>query len=71
MNTGVGNAISTIDQLRDPLRQDLLQMQSTMEQARSLIANIQALFEAMTIISRKRLTICAWRLKSLRNSARA
>jgi phospholipid/cholesterol/gamma-HCH transport system substrate-binding protein len=37
----MGNVNSTIDQLREPLRQDLLQMQSTMEQARSLIASVQ------------------------------
>jgi virulence factor Mce-like protein len=41
-DTTVMNVNSTIDQLRDPLRQDLLQMQSTMEQAKSLIASIQA-----------------------------
>ena len=41
-DTTVANVNSTIDQLREPLRQDLLQMQSTMEQARSLIGNIQA-----------------------------
>jgi ABC-type transporter Mla subunit MlaD len=41
VDTSVGNVNATIDQLREPLRQDLLQMQSTMEQARSLIANIQ------------------------------
>jgi phospholipid/cholesterol/gamma-HCH transport system substrate-binding protein len=40
-DTTVGNVNSTIDQLREPLRQDLLQMQSTMEQAKSLIASIQ------------------------------
>jgi phospholipid/cholesterol/gamma-HCH transport system substrate-binding protein len=39
----VGNVNSTIDQLREPLHQDLLQMQSTMEQARSLIATIQTI----------------------------
>ena len=37
----VGNVNSTIDQLRDPLRQDLAQLQSTMEQARSLITSLQ------------------------------
>jgi phospholipid/cholesterol/gamma-HCH transport system substrate-binding protein len=41
VDTSVGNVNSTIDQLREPLRQDLLQMQSTMEQARSLIASLQ------------------------------
>jgi phospholipid/cholesterol/gamma-HCH transport system substrate-binding protein len=37
----VTNVNSTIDQIRDPLRQDLLQMQSTMDQAKTLIASIQ------------------------------
>jgi phospholipid/cholesterol/gamma-HCH transport system substrate-binding protein len=41
-DTTVMNVSSTNDQLRDPLRQDLLQMQSTMEQAKSLIASMQA-----------------------------
>jgi phospholipid/cholesterol/gamma-HCH transport system substrate-binding protein len=41
VDTSVGNVNSTIDQLREPLRQDLLQMQSTMEQARSLVASLQ------------------------------
>ena len=38
----VANVNGTIDQLREPLRQDLIQMQSTMEQAKSLIASIQS-----------------------------
>ena len=42
VDTSVGNVSSTIDQLREPLRRDLLQMQSTMQQARSLIASVQA-----------------------------
>lgn len=42
VDTSVGNVNSTIDQLRQPLRQDLAQMQATMEQARSLIASVQA-----------------------------
>jgi phospholipid/cholesterol/gamma-HCH transport system substrate-binding protein len=42
VDTSVGNVNFTIDQLRDPLRQDLLQMQSTMEQARRLIASLQS-----------------------------
>ncbi len=37
----VANVNMTIDQLRDPIRQDLAQLQSTMEQAKSLIATIQ------------------------------
>ena len=41
-DTTVMNANSTVDQIRDPLRQDLLQMQSTMDQAKSLLASIQA-----------------------------
>ena len=41
VDTSVGDVNSTIDQLREPLRQYLLQMQSTMEQARSLIASLQ------------------------------
>jgi phospholipid/cholesterol/gamma-HCH transport system substrate-binding protein len=41
-DTTVANVNSTIDQLRDPLRQDLLQMQTTMEQAKTLLASIQA-----------------------------
>jgi phospholipid/cholesterol/gamma-HCH transport system substrate-binding protein len=42
VDTSVGNVNSTVDQLREPLRQDLLQLHSTMEQARSLIASVQA-----------------------------
>lgn len=38
----VANVNSTIDQLRDPIRQDLAQLQSTMEQAKSLIGSVQA-----------------------------
>jgi phospholipid/cholesterol/gamma-HCH transport system substrate-binding protein len=41
VDTTVGNVNTTIDQAREPLHQDLLQMQATMEQARGLIANIQ------------------------------
>ena len=37
----VANVNQTIDQLRDPIRQDLAQLNSTLEQAKSLIANIQ------------------------------
>jgi len=37
----VANVNSTIDQLRDPIRQDLAQLQSTMEQAKSLMASVQ------------------------------
>jgi len=37
----VANVNSTIDQLRDPIRQDLAQLQSTMEEAKSLIASLQ------------------------------
>ena len=37
----VANVNSTIDQLRDPIRQDLAQLQSTMEQAKNLIGSLQ------------------------------
>jgi phospholipid/cholesterol/gamma-HCH transport system substrate-binding protein len=37
----VANVNSTIDQLRDPIKQDLAQLQSTMEQAKSLITSLQ------------------------------
>ena len=37
----VANVNNTIDQLREPLRQDLIQMNATMEQAKSLIASLQ------------------------------
>jgi ABC-type transporter Mla subunit MlaD len=37
----VANVNTTIDQLRDPLRQDLAQLQSTMEHTKSLIASLQ------------------------------
>ena len=37
----VANVNSTIDQLRDPIRQDLAQLQSTMEQAKTLIGSLQ------------------------------
>ena len=42
----VANVNSTIDQLRDPIRQDLAQLQSTMEQAKSLIASLQTVVRA-------------------------
>ena len=38
----VANVNGTIDQLRDPMRQDLAQLQATMEQAKSLMASVQA-----------------------------
>jgi phospholipid/cholesterol/gamma-HCH transport system substrate-binding protein len=41
VDASVGNVNATIDQLREPLRQDLLQMQATMEQARRLITSLQ------------------------------
>jgi phospholipid/cholesterol/gamma-HCH transport system substrate-binding protein len=37
----IANVNSTIDQLRDPIRQDLAQLQSTMEQAKNLIGSLQ------------------------------
>jgi phospholipid/cholesterol/gamma-HCH transport system substrate-binding protein len=42
-DTTVMNVNSSIDQIRDPLRQDLLQAQLTMEQAKTLIASMQAI----------------------------
>jgi phospholipid/cholesterol/gamma-HCH transport system substrate-binding protein len=39
----VANVNLTIDQLRDPMRQDLAQLQSTMEQARSTMKSVQIL----------------------------
>jgi ABC-type transporter Mla subunit MlaD len=36
------NVNTTIDQLRDPIQQDLAQLRSTMEQAKSLIGSIQS-----------------------------
>lgn len=41
-DAAVANVNSTIDQLRDPIRQDLAQLQSTMDQAKSLMSSIQA-----------------------------
>jgi phospholipid/cholesterol/gamma-HCH transport system substrate-binding protein len=37
----LANVNSTIDQLRDPIRQDLAELQSTMQQAKSLITSLQ------------------------------
>ena len=37
----LANVNSTIDQLRDPIRQDLAVLQSTMQQAKSLITSLQ------------------------------
>jgi ABC-type transporter Mla subunit MlaD len=45
-DTTVANVNLTIDQLRDPIKQDLAQLQSTMEQAKSLIASIQTIVRA-------------------------
>lgn len=42
----VMNVNTTIDQLRDPIRHDLAQLQSTMEQARNLMANVQSVVNA-------------------------
>ena len=39
----VSNVNLTVDQLRDPIRQDLAQLQSTLEQARSTMKTIQTL----------------------------
>jgi phospholipid/cholesterol/gamma-HCH transport system substrate-binding protein len=37
----LANVNSTIDQLRDPIRQDLAELQSTMQQARTLITSLE------------------------------
>jgi ABC-type transporter Mla subunit MlaD len=42
----VANVNSTIDQLRDPIRQDLAQLQSTMDQAKSLMGSMQTVVQA-------------------------
>jgi phospholipid/cholesterol/gamma-HCH transport system substrate-binding protein len=42
----IGNVNSTIDQLRDPLRQDLAELQSTMQQAKSLITSLQLVVQS-------------------------
>jgi ABC-type transporter Mla subunit MlaD len=42
----VSNVNLTIDQLRDPIRQDLAQLQSTMAQAKSMMVTIQTLVRA-------------------------
>jgi len=38
----VANVNQTVDQLRDPIRQDLAQLNATLEQAKSLIATVQS-----------------------------
>jgi ABC-type transporter Mla subunit MlaD len=42
-DAAVANVNLTIDQLREPMRQDLAQLQSTMEQARSTMKSVQIL----------------------------
>jgi len=42
----VSNVNLTVDQLRDPIKQDLIQLQSTMEQAKSTMKTIQTLVRA-------------------------
>jgi phospholipid/cholesterol/gamma-HCH transport system substrate-binding protein len=42
----ISNVNATIDQLRDPIRQELAQLQATTEQAKSLIVAIQAVVRA-------------------------
>lgn len=42
----VSNVNLTIDQLREPIRQDLAQLQSTMAEAKSMLATIQTLVRA-------------------------
>jgi phospholipid/cholesterol/gamma-HCH transport system substrate-binding protein len=41
-DTAVANVNSTIDQLRDPIREDLAQLKTTMEHAKSLMSSVQA-----------------------------
>src|SRR5580658_15636 len=40
-DTTVANVNTTIDQLREPIREDLVQLQAAMEQAKALIAGMQ------------------------------
>ena len=42
----VMNVNTTVDQLRDPIQQDLAQLRSTMEQAKSLIGSIQTVVQS-------------------------
>jgi phospholipid/cholesterol/gamma-HCH transport system substrate-binding protein len=42
----LANVNSTIDQLRDPIRQDLAELQSTMQQAKSLITSLQVVVQS-------------------------
>jgi len=42
----IANVNSTIDQLRDPIRQDLAELQSTMQQAKSLIGSLQVVVQS-------------------------
>jgi len=42
----LANLNSTIDQLRDPIRQDLAELQSTMQQAKSLITSLQVVVQS-------------------------
>ena len=42
----VANVNLTIDQLRDPIRQDLAQLQSTIDQAKSLMGSMQTVVQA-------------------------
>jgi phospholipid/cholesterol/gamma-HCH transport system substrate-binding protein len=41
-DAAVANVNSTIDQLRDPIREDLAQLKTTMEQAKNLMSSVQA-----------------------------
>ncbi|MBV8068636.1 MAG: MCE family protein [Acidobacteriaceae bacterium] len=45
-DAAISNANSTIDQLRGPIADDLAQLQSTMKQAKSMMAAIQTLVQA-------------------------
>jgi ABC-type transporter Mla subunit MlaD len=42
----LANVNSTIDQLRDPIRQDLAELPSTMQQAKSLITSLQVVTQS-------------------------
>jgi len=42
----LANVNSTIDQLRDPIRQDLAELPSTMQQAKSLITSLQVVMQS-------------------------
>jgi phospholipid/cholesterol/gamma-HCH transport system substrate-binding protein len=43
VNSTVANVNATIDQLRDPMRDDLLQLHTTLQQAQSMMASVEGL----------------------------